>query len=263
VRLALLTLDSPLSNAAVAAFLETHAAQVALLGRSVLYRPGAGGALAQAWRHLRRSGPRLLPYVAVNYGLPELLGRLRPGGLARTARRHGLKLLDIAAVNGPGFREALRAAGVELIVTCHFDQILSAETLDAVKLGGVNLHPSLLPRHRGPVPTIWAQAEAEPRFGVTLHRLTPRIDAGAILAQRAIMLPERATCSTMARVLHCEGVKLLADRLPELAAKTAAAEEVAPLPYCPFPPPQVLRAAARQGGVVGLADLRAALRVAA
>ncbi|WP_149538200.1 formyltransferase family protein [Siccirubricoccus phaeus] len=272
MRIALLTLDSPLSNAAVAAFLAAGPKggtwEVALLGRSVLYRPGAGGPLSQAWRHLRRSGPGILPYLLVNYGLPEFLRQCgRQDALARLAARHGLKLHPVPDVNAPAFREALRAARVELLVTFHFDQILAAETLEVVPCGGVNVHPSLLPRHRGPVPTIWAQAEAQgevmPRFGVTLHRLAPRIDAGAILAQREVALPVRITASAAARALHVTGAKLLADSLSALAAKTVAAEEVTPLPYCPFPPPTVLRAARRRGGLVNAADLRAALQVAA
>ncbi|MCO6419856.1 hypothetical protein JYK14_27380 [Siccirubricoccus sp. KC 17139] len=267
MRIALLTLDSPLSNAAVAAFLAAWRGEVALLGRSVLYRPGAGGPLAQAWRHLRRSGPGFLPYLLVNYGLPEVLRQCgRKGALARLAARHGIKLWPVADVNAPAFREALRAAGAELIVTFHFDQILSAETLAAAPRGGVNIHPSLLPRHRGPVPTIWAQAEAAegaPRFGVTLHRLAPRIDAGAILAQREVTLPAGITASAAARALHVTGAQLLADSLSSLVAKTVAAEEVTPLPYCPFPPPRVLRAARRHGGLVNAADIRAALQVAA
>jgi methionyl-tRNA formyltransferase len=268
VRIALLTLESALSAAAVGAFLRDHGGGVALIGRSVLFRPGAGGPLRQAWRHLRRSGPRLLPYLWVNYGLPDLLGGLRrllgrPGELARFARQRGIPLVEVAEVNAPSFRDALRRARADIIVTFHFDQILSAETLAAAPLGGVNLHPSLLPRHRGPVPTIWARAEAPARFGVTVHRLVPRIDAGAILAQQAVALPERSTASAAARALHAAGVPLLAATLRALAAGAAPVREVAPLPYCPFPPPAVLRAAATQGGLVDAADLRAALGVRA
>jgi methionyl-tRNA formyltransferase len=43
-------------------------------------------------------------------------------------------------------------AGAELMVSFHFDQILSAETIGATPMGAVNVHAGLLPRHRGPVP---------------------------------------------------------------------------------------------------------------
>ncbi|MFC7544462.1 formyltransferase family protein [Siccirubricoccus deserti] len=141
-------------------------------------------------------------------------------------------------------REALRQARADIIVTFHFDQILSAETLAAVPFGGVNLHPSLLPHHRGPVPTIWARAEVPTRFGVTVHRLAPRIDAGAILAQRAVALAERSTASAAARALHAAGVPLLASTLHALAGGAAPARRSSPA-LLPLPVPR--RAARRRG----------------
>ena len=105
-------------------------------------------------------------------------------------------------------------------------------------MGGINLHPSLLPLHRGPVPTIHALAEDSPRFGVTVHRLAARIDAGAILAQRAVALPAGVTASAAARALHRAGVPLLEEALAALAAGTATERCPEPLPYCPFPHPR-------------------------
>lgn len=263
--IALLTLESALSAEAVAGFLRAHGHSVVLVGLSDPFRPGAGGPLRQAWRHLRRSGARLLPFLWVNYALPGWLaalrgGQRRPGEVAAAAAARGIPVRRVAEVNGPEFADALRASGAALIVTFHFDQILSAETLALAPEGGVNLHPSLLPRHRGPVPTVWALAEAEPAWGVTLHRLVPRIDAGPILAQRAVPLPPGTTASAAARALHAAGAALLAEAL--LAKPAPTPREVPPLPYCPFPPPALLRGIAAQGRrLVDRADLRAALRV--
>ena len=63
MRIALFTLEAAPSAEAVALFLQRHAAEVVLIGRSAPFRPGVGGALRQGWRHLRRSGPRLLPFL--------------------------------------------------------------------------------------------------------------------------------------------------------------------------------------------------------
>ena len=203
----------------------------------------------QAWRHLHRSGPRLLPYLALNYGL-----RPAPGRLAG----HGIPVVEVADVNGPAMAAAIDTARPDLLVSFHFDQIFRAETLALAPWGGINLHPALLPRHRGPVPTIWALAEPEPCFGVTIHRLAARIDAGAILAQREVPLPPSITASAAARALHLAGVPLLAEAI----ARPKAGREVVPLPYCPFPPPDLLRHLARQGRrLADAADLRRALRL--
>ncbi len=252
LRVALFTRDSPLSAEAVAAALALPGVRVVLLGQSLPYRPGAGGALAQLWRHWRRSGWRLLPYLLVNYALP--------GGLPRLARARGLPLLPVADVNGPAMAAALRQAAPDLLVSLHFDQIFTAETLALAPLGGVNLHPSLLPAGRGPVPVLWALAEPEPVLGVTLHRLVPRIDAGAVLGQQVVALPPGISASAATRALHLAGVELLAAHLAQPAAEGVA---VPVLPYCPFPPPAMLRGLARRGRrLVRMCDLVMAVRLA-
>jgi len=247
----------------VAAFLQAHGADVVLIGRSRPFRAAAGGPLRQGWRHLRRSGPRLLPYLWVNYALPQALERLRGdrGMLARLAAARGVPLVEIEDVNGPATAAAIRQARPDLLLSFHFDQIFTASTLALAPLGGINLHPSLLPRHRGPVPTIWALAEEPPAFGVTVHRLVPRIDAGAILAQRDVPLPPGTTASAAARALHLAGVPLLGECLAALAAGQAPGREAPPLPYCPFPSPAMLRDLRRRGRrLADAADLRAAFR---
>ncbi|TCZ64461.1 formyltransferase family protein [Roseicella aquatilis] len=257
MRIALFTLEAAPNGEAVAAFVARHAERIVLIGRSDPFRPGAGGELRQGWRHLRRSGPRLLPFLWANYALPRL--RRGPTRLARLAAAHGIPLHAVRAVNGPETAAALRAARPDLILSFHFDQIFAADTLALAPLGGINLHPSLLPRHRGPVPTIWALAEETPRFGVTAHRLVSRIDAGGILGQRAVSLPTGTTASAAARALHQEGVGLLEEVLAALAAGTAREVLPPPLPYCPFPPPALLRALAARGRrLVDGSDLRAA-----
>lgn len=256
MRIALFTLEAAPSAAAVADFLRQHAAQVVLIGRSDPFRPGAGGPLRQGWRHLRRSGPRLLPFLFANYSLP----RLRPGPtrLARLAAAHGIPLHEVQDVNGPATAAVLRAARPDLLLSVHFDQIFAASTVALAPLGGINLHPSLLPRQRGPVPVIWALAEDSPRFGVTIHRLVPRIDAGGILGQREVALPPGITASAATRVLHLAGLPLLTEVLAALAAGTAMETSPGLLPYCPFPPPALLRTIAARGRrLVDMADLRA------
>lgn len=203
----------------------------------------------------------MLGYLAVNMSLPRLAGLLSPGPLARTLRDTDARTVTVEDVNGPAFAEALRASGAELIVTFHFDGILSAETLALTPLGGINIHPSLLPRHRGPIPTFWAGLEGGASHGVTIHRLVPRIDAGAVLAQRAVALPPGTTVSAAARMLHDAAVPLASDVLASLAAGRAEERPVALLPYCPFPSRITLREARRQGlRLVDAADIRAALR---
>nr|WP_282572051.1 formyltransferase family protein [Roseomonas acroporae] len=209
----------------------------------------------------------MLPYLFVNFSLPRLAAALRraEAPLPALCRARGIPLVEVAEVNGPAMRDAIRAARPDLLVSFHFDQILSAATLALAPLGGVNLHPSLLPRHRGPIPAFWALWEGAmrgepPAFGVTAHRLVPRIDAGAVLAQRAVALPAGVSASGAARLLHLAGVAVLDEALAALRQGRGEGEAPAPLPYCPFPDAATLRQAARRGvRLVNRADWRDAL----
>ncbi|SHJ05165.1 Formyl transferase [Roseomonas rosea] len=262
-RLALLTLPSAASAEAVAEFAALHRDSLVLVGLSNPYRRNTGGALGQAWRHLRRSGPRMLGYLAVNMSLPRIASALsrRPGPLQALCRDGHIRAMPVEDVNGPAFKAALRESGAELVVTFHFDQILTAATLAIPPLGGINIHPSLLPRHRGPIPGFWAGLEAEPAYGATVHRLVPRIDAGAILVQRAVDLPRGTSASAAARLLHRAAVPLATEALRRIATGEAEERQAEPLPYCPFPGRATLREGRRRGiRLVGPGDIRAALR---
>ncbi|MBP0443188.1 hypothetical protein J8J14_00220 [Roseomonas sp. SSH11] len=205
----------------------------------------------------------MLGYLAVNMALPQLLSRLspRPGPLLRLCRDHQIPAMVVEDVNGPAFHRSLREAGAELVVTFHFDQILTAATLAIPARGGINIHPSMLPRHRGPIPGFWAAMEAEPAHGVTIHRLVPRIDAGAILAQQAVDLPPGTSASTAARLLHQAALPLAARVIEGLSQGEAEERQVEPLPYCPFPDRAALREGRRRGvRLVAAGDIPAALR---
>ncbi|WP_019904562.1 formyltransferase family protein [Methylobacterium sp. 77] len=274
-RIALFVLEALPNARAVRRFVEDHAADIAFVGLSNAERPSSGGLTGQVRRHLARSGPAFLPYLAVNFGVPDLLApasgmlrRLTGTRVEATAtplkafcRAQGIPTLRIDAVNGPDVARAFETHAPDLIVAFHFDQIFSAATLALAPLGGFNVHPGLLPRHRGPVPTIHALAEERPDFGVTIHRLTAAIDAGAILAQEAAVLPSDTTATRAAILLHESGRILLDRVLGDLASGTldeGPAPE--PLPYCPFPDRALLASLAARGRkLVDGADLRAAL----
>ncbi len=84
----------------------------------------------------------------------------------------------------------LAALEPDLALCLGFPWKLPAEALAVPPLGVVNTHPSLLPRHRGPLPVSWAIRNGETEIGMTFHRMEPELDTGAILAQEAIPLAD-------------------------------------------------------------------------
>jgi folate-dependent phosphoribosylglycinamide formyltransferase PurN len=248
MRLALFTLESAASAEAVLRFAERQAHRLALVGWSSPWRAARATGAA-----LRRGGAGLLPYLAVNHALPSLAGVLRrPHRLASLCRARGIathRLGDDAATLC-----ALRDSGAELLVSFHLDRILSPAILLATPRGGINVHPSLLPLHRGPIPAFHGLAEG--RTGVSIHALTPRVDAGGVWAQQAVPLPPGTSASAAARRLHLAALPLLDAVLARIAAGEPAPAPPPPLPYAPWPG----AAARRRAGVplLGPGDGRAA-----
>ena len=78
------------------------------------------------------------------------------------------------------------------------------------------MHPSLLPRHRGPNPYFWSIDSGDPQAGVTLHTLAPEYDTGAILLQRAIPVAERNAWQ-LARALDRPSLALLREGVGRFA----------------------------------------------
>jgi methionyl-tRNA formyltransferase len=254
MRIALLTLEALASARPVRALVANHADRIAYVGLSDPYRPQQGGMTGQAVRLLRRSGPRLLPYMIANFSLPRIAGLLPFGGrtagdtpMATLCAARGIPVETVPDMNAATFHDRLRSSGAELVLTFHCDQILTEETIGCLRHGAVNVHAGLLPDHRGPVPTIHALLDERPRFGVTIHRLVPRIDAGPILAQQAIDLPPDTSALEAATRLHAEACPMVLAVLDAISAGSATETVVEPRAYCGFPAAAQLRRLARMG----------------
>jgi methionyl-tRNA formyltransferase len=91
---------------------------------------------------------------------------------------------DLAFVrSGRGVGPLLRAYAPDLALCATFPARIPDEALDVPRHGIVNMHPSLLPRYRGPNPVGWALRNGDDEIGMTLHRMTSGYDEGPILAQ--------------------------------------------------------------------------------
>lgn len=86
----------------------------------------------------------------------------------------------------------IRAARPDLVVSWFWTKNVPRAVREAAPLGAIGIHPSLLPRHRGPDPTFWAIESGDPETGVTAHVLEDEYDTGAILGnpKRLVIDPE-------------------------------------------------------------------------
>lgn len=132
--------------------------------------------------------------------------RLRTLMAARKAPLLGRPDLTSAAVQG-----LLATTDPELVVSWFWTRRIPSTVLALAARGGVNVHPSLLPRHRGPDPYFWTLALGDTETGVTAHWITSEYDQGEVLAQRAIPVPEHINAWQLARALDRPSLETLRD----------------------------------------------------
>jgi methionyl-tRNA formyltransferase len=176
-----------------------------------------------------------LPQLLAYFGLPL-------GALTLLAQGHELAFAVLSPVPAAGRRRLLRHLGanrvvevaegfeakveacfsaqeVELLVSWFYTRQLSAVWLSKARLGGLGVHPSLLPRHRGPNPYFWAIDQGDEFTGVTAHKLTPEYDRGAILLQERLLTGARDAWQ-LARALDRPSLRLLLKATQGLLAGT-------------------------------------------
>ncbi len=115
---------------------------------------------------------------------------------------------------------ALRALAPDLCVTAAFGQLLSQEILDIPKLGTVNVHSSLLPRHRGSAPINWAIIGGDSVTGVTTMFTDKGMDTGDMLLRRETPIGETENAGELSDRLAVMGAELLIETIRQLEAGT-------------------------------------------
>lgn len=121
-----------------------------------------------------------------------------------------------ADINTPDTIRMLEALKADLFVVCDYGQILSNEALAAARMGGINLHGSLLPRHRGAAPIQWAILSGDRRSGVSVIHMTPKLDGGPILTERVTDIGAHETSGELEQRLCELGVEAVVDAIEQL-----------------------------------------------
>jgi methionyl-tRNA formyltransferase len=114
--------------------------------------------------------------------------------------------------------EKMTAARPDLLVSWFFTAKLPMSVVRAARGGGIGVHPSLLPRHRGPDPYFAAIDQGDRVTGVTVHRIEAEYDTGAILATRELPIDPSWNAWQLARKLDRPSLALLRDTVRRMAA---------------------------------------------
>lgn len=256
MRIALFNIDCVATNTAIRSFLQRHRDEVVFVGLSPPFRVERGGVLRQSIRHMRRSGSAFSNFLGCNFMFPRLMRIVRrvvpiggrmPPTIAEECTASGIEVREIVDVNDAAVAEALVRLDVDVIVSCFFDQFFKSEMLALARRGAINVHTSLLPLHRGPMPVIYSALDRPPTFGVSIHLINQGIDGGPILAQEAYRpAPGESILQSIAQ-LHDRGLEMLSEMLPAIAAGAIEPHPQAGGTYESFPTRSVIRQLRRQG----------------
>jgi len=157
----------------------------------------------------------------------------RPAGRGRrllcppvkeAARALGIPVEQPPDVNHPSVIETVRGLAPDVVVTASFWARLSEELLAVPRHGGLNIHPSLLPRFRGAAPIQHALLAGDPVTGVTVFRMTGRMDAGPILGRVEVPVSPEDDYRSLHDKLAEAAAPLLLDVLRGLEEGTLAPE---------------------------------------
>jgi methionyl-tRNA formyltransferase len=158
-----------------------------------------------------------LDIVAVVTRQDKPAGRGRPivsAPIKQYALAHGLPVWQPGSLRRAENQEALRQLAPDIIIVVAFGQILPEEVLKLPRYGCLNVHASLLPRHRGAAPISAAILAGDPETGVSIMLMDTGIDTGPVLAQRTLPIAPDDTTETLTPRLAQLGADLLIETLP-------------------------------------------------
>jgi methionyl-tRNA formyltransferase len=149
---------------------------------------------------------------------------VRPSAIGAFAAEHGLTVEKPERVrDNASLRERLRALGPDAIAVVAYGRLLPPDLLALPRLGCVNVHASLLPRHRGASPVQAAILAGDRETGVVTMRMEEGLDTGPIYLDRRTAIGERETAGELSARLAREGGELLVETLRRLHAGGLAA----------------------------------------
>jgi methionyl-tRNA formyltransferase len=171
-------------------------------------------ALQAALRYYKTFG------LAASFGLGARVGMVTVRGqsIASVCKKHGVMYELVSDVNAEQFRQRLRDAGTDLLISVSCPQIFKKPLIELPQLGCLNIHGAILPHYRGVLPSFWMLANKEKNAGVSIYYVNEKIDAGELCGQRIFeVLPGESLDSFITR-----SKAIAADLLLEVLANIEA-----------------------------------------
>lgn len=177
---------------------------------------GTGPFAVPSLRALQASDNRLLCAVS----RPPRGRRAQPAPVFSAAEELGIETWLPETINCDEAYEKLTALEADLLVVCDYGEILKPPALAATRLGGINLHGSLLPKYRGAAPVQWAVLNGDAETGNTVIQMTPGLDAGPTLGVQRIAIDAEETAGELEDRMASLGADLVLEVVGQMQAGT-------------------------------------------
>jgi methionyl-tRNA formyltransferase len=141
----------------------------------------------------------------------------RSPGLSDIARKEGVPYFYMTRNNSAALRNWLGLRGAEIGCIASLSQLIKPEIMEVFPKGIINLHPSLLPKYRGPNPWFWTYYEMERVGGLTVHYIDAGEDTGDILCQEEFPIPPGIRFAEMEKMVIRRGAALMVHALDDIA----------------------------------------------
>lgn len=157
--------------------------------------------------------------VAVYTRAPKMAGRgnkIVNSPIHELALKHNLKVITPKTLKTKEAQDEFINLNADAAVVVAYGLILPKEILEATKFGCINIHPSALPKYRGPAPIQYTLLNGEKETMVCIIKMDEGIDSGDILSEKKFLIAEDDTYKTLSEKLALEGAKLLTVTLKNL-----------------------------------------------
>lgn len=202
------------------------------------------------WREMLLLGATRAAYAVLGAARRRLrLDFLPPLSVEDVCREAGLPFFPIHdRLSRDEHEPILRALRPDVVISSN-PLFFPRWLLELPAHGCINRHSSLLPSYGGVWPVLQAIAHGERRIGVSVHRMTSRIDVGDVLAQKRIALPARPSLYDLYRKCYDLSVDAILEAVERLEGKPSA-EPIEPFPpsYYSWPTPEDWRRFRERGG---------------
>ena len=132
----------------------------------------------------------------------------------RFAISQGMRVIQPESLRDPQEAELLAALKPDIIIVAAYGQILPAAVLELPRYKCINIHPSLLPRYRGPSPVAAPILNGDPVTGITIMLIERKVDSGPILGQEELAISDEDTTESLSQRLAVMGARKLVETIP-------------------------------------------------